>query len=170
MNERWLIPSFTASSLIHLGLIPIAALILHAKPIKPVTVPIELIDVPRVEPPKRIEVAPPPPSPPAPKPQPKPGVTTRQNCRRSRFSKPARCRRPATRKRRSKKSPKKSRSRWHRCRKNPARRKVAGMLEPRRSKPKEALRAPVISSAKAISVWSGAAVSKAAVVAKGRAG
>ena len=76
MNERWLIPSFTASSLIHLGLIPIAALILHAKPIKPVTVPIELIDVPRVEPPKRIEVAPPPPSPPAPKPQPKPRVTT----------------------------------------------------------------------------------------------
>ena len=71
MNERWLIPSFTASSLIHLGLIPIAALIIHAKPIKPVTVPIELIDVPRVEQPKKIEVAPPPP-PPAPKPKSKP--------------------------------------------------------------------------------------------------
>ena len=71
MNERWLIPSFTASSLIHLGLIPIAALIIHAKPIKPVTVPIELIDVPRVEEPKKIEVAPPPP-PPAPKPKGKP--------------------------------------------------------------------------------------------------
>jgi TonB family protein len=75
MNERWLIPSFTASSLIHLGLIPLAALILHAKPIKPVTVPIELIDVPRVEPSKKIDVAPPPP-PPAPKPKPTPRVTT----------------------------------------------------------------------------------------------
>ena len=76
MNERWLIPSFTASSLIHLGIIPIAALIMHAKPIKPVTVPIELIDVPRVEQPKKIEVAPPPPPPPAPKPKPKPSITT----------------------------------------------------------------------------------------------
>ena len=74
MNERWLIPSFTASSLIHLGLIPIAALLLHAKPIKPVTVPIELIDVPRVEQPKKIQVAPPPP--PASKPKPKPQTTT----------------------------------------------------------------------------------------------
>jgi periplasmic protein TonB len=72
MNERWLIPSFTASSLIHLGLIPIAALVMHAKPIKPVTVPIELVDVPRVEQPKKIEVAPPPPPPAAPKPKPKP--------------------------------------------------------------------------------------------------
>jgi TonB family protein len=71
MNERWLIPSFTVSSLIHLGLISTAALLMHAKPIKPVTVPIELIDVPRVEQPKKIEVAPPPP-PPAPKPKPKP--------------------------------------------------------------------------------------------------
>ena len=52
-------------------MIPIAALIIHAKPIKPVTVPIELIDVPRAEEPKKIEVAPPPP-PPAPKPKPKP--------------------------------------------------------------------------------------------------
>ena len=76
MNERWLIPSFTASSLIHLGVIPIAALMVHAKPIKPVTVPIELIDVPRVEQPKKIEVAPPPPPPPAPKPKSKPQTTT----------------------------------------------------------------------------------------------
>jgi periplasmic protein TonB len=72
MNERWLISSFTASSLIHLGLIPVATLLMHAKPIKPVTVPIELIDVARVEQPKKIEVAPPPPPPPAPKPKPKP--------------------------------------------------------------------------------------------------
>jgi protein TonB len=70
MNDRWLVSSFTASSLIHLGLIPMAALIMHAKPIKPVTVPIELIDVPRVEQPKQIEAAPPPPHPPAPKPKP----------------------------------------------------------------------------------------------------
>jgi periplasmic protein TonB len=76
MNERCLIPCFAASSLIHLGLIPLAALILHAKPIKPVTVPIELIDMPRVELPKKIEVAPPPPPPSAPKPKPKPRVTT----------------------------------------------------------------------------------------------
>ena len=77
MNERWLLPSFTASSLIHLGIIPIAALIMHSKPIKPVTVPIELIEVPRVEQPKKIEVAPPPPPPPpAPKPKPKPQNVT----------------------------------------------------------------------------------------------
>jgi TonB family protein len=68
MNERWLVSSFTASSLIHLGIIPLAALVMHAKPIKPAMVPIELVDVPRVEEPKKIEVAPPPP-PPAPKPK-----------------------------------------------------------------------------------------------------
>ena len=67
MNERWLVSSFTASSLIHLGIIPLAALVMHAKPIKPAMVPIELVDVPRVEEPKKIEVAPPPP--PAPKPK-----------------------------------------------------------------------------------------------------
>jgi TonB family protein len=76
MSDRWLIPCFTASSLIHLGLIPIAALLMHAKPIKPVTVPIELIDVPRVEQPKKIEVAPPLPTPPAPKPKPTPQNVT----------------------------------------------------------------------------------------------
>ena len=75
MTERRLIPCLTASLLIHLGVIPIAALIMHAKPIKPVTVPIELIDVPRVEQPKKIEVAPPPP-PPAPEPKPKPQNVT----------------------------------------------------------------------------------------------
>ena len=58
MNDRWLVSSFTASSLIHLALIPVAALILHAKPLKPITVPIELIEVPRVEEPNKIEVAP----------------------------------------------------------------------------------------------------------------
>ncbi len=68
-NERALAgSSFTASSLIHLGIIPVAALVMHAKPIKPAIVPIELIDVPRIEQPKKVEVAPPPP--PAPKPKP----------------------------------------------------------------------------------------------------
>ena len=79
MNDRWLISSFTASSLIHLSLIPVIALVIHAKPIKPVTVPIELIDVPRIEQPKKIEVALPPPPrlpAPAPKPKPKPQNTT----------------------------------------------------------------------------------------------
>jgi len=69
MNNRWLVSSFTASSLIHLSLIPVAALIMHANPIKPVNVPVELIDIPRVEQPKKLEVAPPPPPP---KPRPKP--------------------------------------------------------------------------------------------------
>ncbi len=69
MNERWLVSSFTASSLIHLGLVPVAALVMHAKPIKPVNLPVELIDVPRVEQPKKVE-APAPPPPPKPKPKP----------------------------------------------------------------------------------------------------
>jgi len=68
MNDRWLTPYFTASSLIHLSLIPVAALVMHAKPIRPVTVPVELIDIPRVEQPKKVEVPPPPPAPKA-KPQ-----------------------------------------------------------------------------------------------------
>ena len=76
MNDRWLISSFTASSLIHLGLIPVAALMMHAKPLKPTTVPIELVDLPPVEQPKQVEVAPSPPPPPPPKrkaaPKPKP--------------------------------------------------------------------------------------------------
>jgi len=63
MNDRWLVSSFTASSLIHLSLIPVAALIFHAKPLKPITVPIELVEVPRVEEPKKIEVPPPPQAP-----------------------------------------------------------------------------------------------------------
>jgi len=63
MNDRWLISSFTASSLIHLALIPAVALIMQAKTIKPVTVPIELVEVPRVEEPKKNEVLSPPPTP-----------------------------------------------------------------------------------------------------------
>ena len=68
MNEHGLISSFTASSLIHLSLIPVAALVMHAKPLKPVIMPVELIELPRVEQPQKVEVAPPPPVP-KPKPQ-----------------------------------------------------------------------------------------------------
>ena len=60
MNDRWLISSFTASSLIHLALIPAVALIVRSKPIKPSMVPIELVEVPRIEEPKKVEVPPPP--------------------------------------------------------------------------------------------------------------
>ena len=63
MNDRWLISSFTASSLIHMGLIPVTALIIHTRPIKPVTVPIELVDVPHVEQPQKVEAGPPSPPP-----------------------------------------------------------------------------------------------------------
>ncbi len=71
MTERWLISSFTASSLIHLSLIPIAALVMHAKPLRPVNMPIELIELPRVEQPKKVDVAPPPPPSPPPVAKPK---------------------------------------------------------------------------------------------------
>jgi periplasmic protein TonB len=72
MNDRWLISSFTASSLIHLALIPLAALLMHAEPLKPITLPVELIEIAPTEPPKQVEVAPPPPPPAPPPPQPKP--------------------------------------------------------------------------------------------------
>lgn len=68
MNDRRLVPYFTASSLIHLGLIPVAAFVIHAKPIRPVAVPVELIDIPPVEEPNKVEIPPPAPTP-RPKPQ-----------------------------------------------------------------------------------------------------
>ena len=58
MNHQWLVSSFTVSSLIHLSLIPLAALIMHTKPLKPITVPIELVDVPNIEQPEKVVVAP----------------------------------------------------------------------------------------------------------------
>src|SRR5215207_4326692 len=64
MNERWMISSFTASSLIHLSLIPLAALVMHAKPLKPVNMPVELIELPPIEQAQKVEVAPPPAPPP----------------------------------------------------------------------------------------------------------
>jgi protein TonB len=45
---------------------------MHPKPLKPITVPIELVDIPRVDEPKKVEVAPPPPPHPPPKAKPKP--------------------------------------------------------------------------------------------------
>jgi periplasmic protein TonB len=73
VKDRWLISSFTASSLVHLALIPLASLMMQAKPLKPITVPVELIEIAPAEPPKRVEVAPPPPHP---KPKPKPPKVT----------------------------------------------------------------------------------------------
>jgi protein TonB len=66
MNDHWLVSSFTVSSLIHLGLIPVAALMMHAQPLEPITVPIEVVQVAPIEQPKKVEVAPAPPPPPAP--------------------------------------------------------------------------------------------------------
>jgi protein TonB len=71
VKDRWLVSSFTASSVIHLALIPVAALIIH-KPLKPITIPIEMIEMAPVEPRKNVEVAPAPPPPPPPPPRPKP--------------------------------------------------------------------------------------------------
>jgi TonB family protein len=63
MNGHSLISSFTVSSLIHLSLIPLVALLIQAKPLKPITVPIELVDMPPIEQAKKVEVVPPPPAP-----------------------------------------------------------------------------------------------------------
>jgi protein TonB len=53
-----------------LALIPLAALVMHAKPLKPITVPIEIIEIaPPAELRKKVEVAPPPPPKAKPKPQ-----------------------------------------------------------------------------------------------------
>ena len=69
MTDRWLLSSFTVSSIIHLALIPLATLVMHPKPLKPITVAIELVDIPRVDEPKKVEVTPPPPPKAKPKPQ-----------------------------------------------------------------------------------------------------
>lgn len=77
MIDRRLLSSFTASSLIHLALIPLAALVMHAKPLNPITVPIELIEIAPAEPRKKVEVAPPPsPLPPQPQSKPEPPKIT----------------------------------------------------------------------------------------------
>jgi protein TonB len=72
MSDRWLLTSVAASSLIHLAVIPVAALMMSAGSPKPMTVPVELIEIPREEPPEKADVAPPPrPAPPPPKTKPR---------------------------------------------------------------------------------------------------
>jgi protein TonB len=73
MNERWLFTSFAASSLIHLALIPVAVLMMHARPSKPVNLPIEIIEIPRKQAPEKVDATPsaPPPAPPSPRPKPR---------------------------------------------------------------------------------------------------
>jgi TonB family protein len=69
--DRWLLSSFTASSLIHLALISLAALMIHTRPAKPIKVPIELIEISPIEQPK-IQVTPAPPPIPLPRTKPEP--------------------------------------------------------------------------------------------------
>ena len=76
MTDRRLLSSFTVSSIIHLALIPLAGLMMHAKPLEPIMVPVEMIEIAPAEALKKVEVAPPPPAPPALKSKPKPRVTT----------------------------------------------------------------------------------------------
>ncbi len=147
MNERWLVSSFTASSLIHLGIIPLAALVMHAKPIKPATVPIELVDVPRVEEPKKVEVAPPPPPP-------KPKNITAPKL----LSKPVlETRPPPPPKDEIKEKPVETPQPLPR---------PAGTSARRRPRRKAAPRAPAVFLAAATSAWWAAAVSKAAAAEK----
>jgi protein TonB len=73
--DRRLLSSFTASSLMHLALIPLAALVMHTKPLKQINVPIEVIEIAPVEQPKAPVTAPPAPPPP-PSAEPKPQEVT----------------------------------------------------------------------------------------------
>ena len=76
MTDRRLLSSFTVSSVIHLALIPLPGLMMHAKPLEPIMVPVEMIEIAPAEALKKIEVAPPPPAPPAAKPKPNPAKIT----------------------------------------------------------------------------------------------
>ena len=76
MTDRRLLSSFTVSSVIHLALIPLPGLMMHAKPLEPIMVPVEMIEIAHAEALKKIEVAPPPPAPPAAKPKPNPAKIT----------------------------------------------------------------------------------------------
>ena len=73
--DRWLLSSLTASSLIHLALISLAALMVHTRPAKPIKVPIELIEISPAERPK-IQLAPAPEPPSMPRIKPKPQEIT----------------------------------------------------------------------------------------------
>jgi TonB family protein len=63
MNDRILYFCVLASLLIHAMTIPAASLMIHALPATPVHVPIDLVDLPRVEEAKTPESLPPPPAP-----------------------------------------------------------------------------------------------------------
>ena len=63
MNDRYLISSFGASLAIHLSLLPFVSLLIQIRPSIPIAVPIDLVEVSRVEDEKQAEVAPLPPTP-----------------------------------------------------------------------------------------------------------
>ena len=63
MNDRILYSCVLASLLVHMVTIPAASLMIRAMPAAPVHVPIELVNVPRVEEVKTPEASPPPPEP-----------------------------------------------------------------------------------------------------------
>jgi TonB family protein len=63
MNDRILYSCVLASLLVHVVTIPAASLMIRAMPAAPVHVPIELVNLPRVEEVKTLEASPPPPPP-----------------------------------------------------------------------------------------------------------
>jgi periplasmic protein TonB len=63
VNDRYLISSFGASLAIHLTLLPLVSLLIQIRPSSPIAVPIDLVEVSRVEDKKQVEVAPLPPRP-----------------------------------------------------------------------------------------------------------
>ena len=157
MNERWLIPSFTASSLIHLGLIPHRRAD-HARQADQAGYRAHRADrrVARRATTKKIEVAPPPPPPPAPKPKPKPQNITAPKL----LSKPVFETSPLpptgnTKEEIKEKPHRRAPAAGVAAGKRRLGARPAGIPAPRRPKPKAAPRAPAISSARAMSVWSG---------------
>jgi hypothetical protein len=63
MNDRILYSCVLASLLVHLVTIPAASLMIRAMAAAPVHVPVELVNLPRVEEVKTLEASPPPPPP-----------------------------------------------------------------------------------------------------------
>jgi protein TonB len=63
VNDRYLISSFGVSLAIHLSLLPFVSLLIQTRPSIPIAVPIDLVEVSRVEDKKQADVAPPPPTP-----------------------------------------------------------------------------------------------------------
>ena len=62
MNDRILYSCVLASLLVHVFMIPAASLMIRAMPATPVHVPIDLVNVPRVEEAKTLEASPPSPA------------------------------------------------------------------------------------------------------------